>query len=68
MTHIWKRVKRKIPFFGGYRKPLKRACPLPPALQLAQLFQNVQTQAAPQETSPEDDENFETAMAFINSL
>ena len=55
-------------FLRRVQETIEKSLSAAPALQLAQLFQNVQTQAAPQETSPEDDENFETAMDFINSL
>ena len=55
-------------FLRRVQETIEKSLSTAPALQLAQFFQNVQPQAAPQETSPEDDENFETAMDFINSL
>ena len=54
-------------FLRQIQETIERSLSAAPALQLAQLFQNVQTQPA-QEPAPEDDENFETAMDFINSL
>ena len=51
-------------FLRRVQETIEKSLSAAPALQLAQLFQNVQ----PQETSPEDDENFDAAMDFINSL
>ena len=51
-------------FLRRVQETIEKSLPATPALQLAQLFQNVQTQ----ETSQEDDENFDAAMDFINSL
>ena len=51
-------------FLRRIQETIEKSLSAAPALQLAQLFQNVQ----PQETSPEDDENFDAAMDFINSL
>ena len=53
-------------FLRRVQETIENSLSAAPALQLAQLFQNVQT--APQEPAPEDDENFDTAMDFINSL
>ena len=55
-------------FLRRVQETIEKSLSVAPALQLAQLFQNVQTQEAPQETSQEDDENFDAAMDFINSL
>ena len=55
-------------FLRQIQETIEKSLSAAPALQLAQLFQNVQTQTAPQETSPEDDENLDAAMDFINSL
>ena len=55
-------------FLWRVQETIEKSLSTAPALQIAQLFQNMQPQAAPQETSPEDDENFDAAMDFINSL
>lgn len=54
-------------FLRRVQETIEKSLSAAPALQIAQLFQNVQTQPAPEPT-PEDDENFEAAMDFINSL
>lgn len=54
-------------FLRRVQETIEKSLSAAPALQLAQLFQNVQPQSA-QGTTVEDDENFDTAMDFINSL
>ena len=54
-------------FLQRVQETIEKSLSAAPALQLAQLFQNVQSLSA-QETSPEDDENFDAAMDLINSL
>ena len=67
ITAIHEEVKEDA-FLRRVQETIEKSLSAAPALQLAQLFQNVQPQAAPQETSLEDDENFDAAMDFINSL
>ena len=55
-------------FLRRVQETIEKSLSATPAMQLAQLFQNVQTQAGPQATSPEEDESFDIAMDFINSL
>lgn len=54
-------------FLQRVQETIEKSLSAAPALQLAQFFQNVQSPPV-QEASPEDDENFETVMDFINSL
>ena len=55
-------------FLRRVQETIEKSLSAAPALQLAQLLQNVQLQTKSQEEVPEDDENFDTAMDFINSL
>ena len=54
-------------FLRRVQETIEKSLSASPTLQLAQLFQNVQSPPV-QETSPQDDENFDAAMDFINSL
>ena len=54
-------------FLRRVQETIEKSLSAAPAVQLAQLFQNIPPQSV-QEPTPEGDESFQTAMDFINSL